>query len=205
MCVQQLIEELVQIYTLLEEYKCEEQMQNKVWIFCIDHLTFFINPPESGVGAAVFQAGVLPFIHIYNVPVISGDGHGEQDEAEQPAQTRTDDNCPKVHFHQIKSLLWFIEFSPSEAGVFRSNTLKHVILSLLLQMCPGWRKNQLSAHAGWKNTGFSSASSSLLHSCIWSESRSTWFAPQFSAAISHCASLALLRDELFSSPVLYIV
>lgn len=76
----------------------------------MDHLTFFINPPESGVGAAVFQAGVLPFIHIYNVPVISGDGHGEQDEAEQPAQTRTDDNCPKVHFHHIKSLLRFIEF-----------------------------------------------------------------------------------------------
>lgn len=97
---------------------------------CVDHLTFFINPPESGVGAAVFQAGVLPFIHIYNVPVISGDGHGEQDEAEQPAQTRTDDNCPKVHFHQIKSLLWFIEFErlllPFSSSEARRVSFKHI-------------------------------------------------------------------------------
>lgn len=72
---------------------------NEAQVVCVHRLTF-INPPESGVRAAVFQAGVLPFIHIYNVPVFSADGHGEQDEAEQPAQTRRDHNCPKVHLHQ---------------------------------------------------------------------------------------------------------
>lgn len=65
----------------------------------------FIYPPESGVRAAVLQAGVLPFIYIYNVPVFSADGHGEQDEAEQPAQTRRDHNCPKVHLHQREKSL----------------------------------------------------------------------------------------------------
>ncbi|KAL1277506.1 hypothetical protein QQF64_024179 [Cirrhinus molitorella] len=98
--------------------------KGKTQVVCVHRLTI-IYPPESRVRAAVFQAGVLPFIHIYNVPVFSADGHGEQDEAEQPAQTHKGPQNPVL-----------------------SDTLKHMIPSLILQMCPGWRKNQLSATAG---------------------------------------------------------
>lgn len=59
----------------------------------------FINPPEPGVRAAVLQAGVLAFIHVYNVPVFSGDGHGEQDETQQTAEPRGDHNRAKVHLY----------------------------------------------------------------------------------------------------------
>lgn len=85
---------------LLHQYSVFSLMFHIHMNLCCD-LTF-IYPPESGVRAAVLQAGVLPFIYIYNVPVFSADGHGEQDEAEQPAQTRRDHNCPKVHLHQLE-------------------------------------------------------------------------------------------------------
>ncbi len=89
--------------TSLSEYsKCEQQVQNRIGhkgsssCLCCD-LTF-INPPESGMRAAVLEAGVLPFIHIYNVPVFSADGHGEQDEAEHPHRPAEITTVPKFIF-----------------------------------------------------------------------------------------------------------
>lgn len=161
---------------------------------CVEHLTF-INPPESGVRAAVFPAGVLAFIHIYNVPVFSADGHGEQDETEQPTQTRADDNCPKVHFHQRSNPSYdslslstcYFHSVPLKPRVFRSDTLKHISLSLLLQLCPGWRRNQLSAHAGWRNCVVSSISPAQLY-MEWEQkplnTESTWFS-HFSFSCDH--------------------
>lgn len=120
--------------TSLSEYsKCDQQVQNRIGhkgsssCLCCD-LTF-INPPESGVRAAVLQAGVLPFIHIYNVPVFSADGHGEHDEAEQPAQTGKDHNCPKVHLHQREnpsddSLT--LSTGCSHSGPLKPSALRHI-------------------------------------------------------------------------------
>lgn len=179
---------------------------------CVDHLTFFINPPESGVGAAVFQAGVLPFIHIYNVPVISGDGHGEQDEAEQPAQTRTDDNCPKVHFHHIKSLLWFIEFErlllPFSSSEARRVSFEHIKAhhSVFITPVVSRVKEESALSTCWmKNSGIflGIISPAQLYleweQILWTLNPHDSLS-SVSAAITHCGSFALLRDELVSSP-----
>lgn len=92
---------------------------------------------------------------------------------------------------------------PLKPGEFRSNTLKHIILSLLLQLCPGWRKNQLSAHAGWKNSGIflGIISPAQLYleweQILWTLNPHDSLS-SVSAAITHCGSFSHLRDELVS-------